>query len=125
MRIGFDLRSFLKEETGVGVYFRNLLRELAAVDRENEYFLFSSSWKDRFPPERLPGFARQRFRDFRLPVRLVNFLWYRIGWPTLDSFFRARLDLTHSPVPLHLPTRGRKVITVCDLFFLEPPALAA
>ncbi|MBM3297039.1 MAG: glycosyltransferase family 4 protein, partial [Candidatus Aminicenantes bacterium] len=29
MRIGFDLRPFLKEETGVGVYFRNLLRELA------------------------------------------------------------------------------------------------
>ncbi|MBN2200140.1 MAG: glycosyltransferase family 4 protein [Candidatus Aminicenantes bacterium] len=124
MRIGFDLRPFLKEETGVGVYFRNLLRELAAVDRENEYFLFSSSWKDRFPRSKLPGFARQRFRDVRLPVRLVNALWYRFGRPTLDSFFGTRLDVTHSPVPLFLPTRGRKIVTVCDLFFLEHPELA-
>lgn len=124
MRIGFDLRPFLKEETGVGVYFRNFLRELAVLDRENEYFLFSSSWKDRFPLSRLPGFARQRFRDARIPVRLLNFLWYRAGGPTLDSFFGTRLDLTHSPVPLFLPTRGRKVVTVCDLFFVEHPELA-
>jgi glycosyltransferase involved in cell wall biosynthesis len=57
-------------------------------------------------------------------VRLVNFLWYRLGRPTLDSFFGARLDLAHSPSPLILPTRGRKVVTVCDLFFLERPDLA-
>jgi hypothetical protein len=57
MRFGFDLRPFLKLETGVGVYFRNLLFELALLDRKNEYCLFSASWKDRFPPgssRRLP-----------------------------------------------------------------------
>jgi glycosyltransferase involved in cell wall biosynthesis len=124
MRIGFDLRPFLRQETGVGVYFRNLLRELAALDRDNEYFLFSSSWKDRFPSAKLPAFARMRFRDVRLPVKVLNFLWYRLGRPRLDLFFRARLDLTHSPVPLFLPTGGKKVITVCDLFFLEHPELA-
>jgi glycosyltransferase involved in cell wall biosynthesis len=124
MRIGFDLRPFLRQETGVGVYFRNLLRELAALDRDNEYFLFSSSWKDRFSPAKLPAFAKMRFRDVRLPVRVLNFLWYRLGWPKLDFFFQASLDLTHSPVPLFLPAGGKKVITVCDLFFLEHPELA-
>jgi glycosyltransferase involved in cell wall biosynthesis len=124
MRIGFDLRPFLREETGVGVYFRNLLRELASLDRDNEYFLFSSSWKDRFPADKLPPFSRMHFRDLRLPVRVLNFLWYKLGRPKLDFFFGARLDLTHSPVPLFLPTGGRKVITVCDLFFLEHPELA-
>ena len=124
MRIGFDLRPFLRQETGVGVYFRNLLRELAALDGDNEYFLFSASWKDRFPLSRLPAFARMRFRDVRLPVRVLNFLWYRLGRPRLDTFFGTRLDLTHSPVPLFLPSRGKKVITVCDLFFLEHPELA-
>jgi glycosyltransferase involved in cell wall biosynthesis len=121
MRIGADLRPFLKEETGVGVYFRNLLLELAALDRRNEYFLFSSSWKDRFAAEKIPPFAHVRFRDLRVPVRAVNYLWQRWRWPTLDAVFGVRLDLTHSPTPLPLPTRGRKVVTVYDLFFLDEP----
>jgi len=124
MRIGFDLRPFLKEETGVGVYLKNLLFELAALDAENEYFLFSASWKDRFDPGRIPPFARKRFRDLRRPVRAVNFLWQDLGRPTLDRLFGTRLDLTHSATPLPLPTRGRTIVTVCDLFFLEDPARA-
>jgi glycosyltransferase involved in cell wall biosynthesis len=124
MRIGFDLRPFLKEETGVGVYFRNLLFELAKLDFENEYFLFSSSWKDRFRPERVPPFRRATFRDLRWPVKVMDFLWYKAGWPPLDHFFGTNLDLTHSPSPMLLPTRGRTIITVNDLFFLDSPGLA-
>jgi glycosyltransferase involved in cell wall biosynthesis len=124
MRIGFDLRPFLKEETGVGVYFRHLLLELAKIDRQDEYFLFSSSFKDRFSRDRVPAFSRVAFRDLRLPVRAVNFMWYRLGWPPLDFFFGTKLDLTHSPVPLFLPTFGKKIVTVHDLFFLESPDLA-
>jgi glycosyltransferase involved in cell wall biosynthesis len=124
MRIGADLRPFLKEETGVGVYFRNLMLQLAALDRTNEYFLFSSSWKDRFAAEKVPPFAHVRFRDLRIPVRAVNYLWQTWRWPTLDAVFGVRLDLTHSPTPLLLPTRGRKVVTVYDLFFLDQPEKA-
>ncbi len=124
MRIGFDLRPFLKEETGVGVYLRNLLFGLAALDAENEYCLFSASWKDRFAEGRLPPFVHKRFRDLRWPVRAVNFLWQDLGRPTLDRFFGTPLDLTHSATPLRLPTRGRTIVTVCDLFFLEDPEKA-
>jgi glycosyltransferase involved in cell wall biosynthesis len=124
MRIGFDLRPFLKEETGVGVYLRNLLFELAALDKDNEYCLFSASWRDRFAESRLPPFARRRFRDVRWPVRAVNALWQDLGRPALDRFFGGRLDLTHSATPLLLPTRGRTIVTVCDLFFLEDPERA-
>ena len=124
MRFGFDLRPFLKYETGVGVYFRNLLFELARIDRENEYCLFSASWKDRFPAEKLPPFTHRRFRDLRLPVRAVNFAWYRFGRPRLDRVFGGPLDLTHSPTPLPLPTRGRRIVTVCDLFFMDYPGRA-
>lgn len=124
MRIGFDLRPFLKHETGVGVYFRNLLFELARIDPDDEMFLFSSSWKDRFVPDRVPPFARRRFLDRRIPVRVLDFLWSRFEWPTLDALFGVRLDLTHSPGPLVLPSRGKKVVTVNDLFFLDRPELA-
>jgi glycosyltransferase involved in cell wall biosynthesis len=124
MRIGFDLRPFLKEETGVGIYFKNLLFTLARIDTDNEYFLFSASLKDRFDPRKIPVFARKRFLDLRFPVRAINFLWYRLGWPSLDYFFKAELDLTHSPTPVPLPTKGKKIITVHDLFFLDFPEMA-
>ena len=124
MRLGFDVRPFLKNETGVGVYFRNLLFELARADEENEYFLFSASWKDRFPADRVPPFKHLRFRDLRWPVRAVNAGWRRFGRPRLDRIFGARLDLTHSPTPLPLPARGRKIVTVCDLFFMDYPGKA-
>ncbi|MGD2295124.1 MAG: glycosyltransferase family 1 protein [Candidatus Aminicenantes bacterium] len=123
MRIGFDIRPFLRQATGVGVYCKNLLFALAEIDDRNDYYLFSSSCRDRFFADELPPFSRFKFRDCRYPVKLVNFLWYRLERPTLDSFFRTELDLTHSPTPLFLPTRGRKVVTVHDLFFMDYPSL--
>jgi len=123
MRIGFDVRPFLKEETGVGIYFKNLLLALSRIDKDNHYYLFSSSWKDRFSQDKIPPLERLSFRDFRYPVRLINHLWYRLGWPSLDKFFKTELDLTHSPTPLLLPTKGKKIVTVYDLFFLDFPEL--
>ena len=123
MRIGIDIRPFLKEETGVGILFKNLLFALAGIDENNEYFLFSSSFKDRFDQKKIPPFKQGRFIDCRIPVQAVNFSWYRMNWPPLDLFFRTKLDLTHSPVPLILPTRGKKIVTVYDLFFFENPLL--
>jgi glycosyltransferase involved in cell wall biosynthesis len=124
MRIGFDLRPFIREETGVGTYLRHLLGHLALVDRTNEYFLFSSSWRDRFPREKIPSLARMTFKDWRIPVKILNLLWQRWSCPPLDLFFRADLDLTHSATPLVLPTRGKKVITIHDLFFMDFPEQA-
>jgi glycosyltransferase involved in cell wall biosynthesis len=121
MRIGVDIRPFLSRETGVGTYLRNLLFELARIDGANEYCLFSSSWKERFPPGKIPPFARLRLRDLRWPVRAVNFLWYRLSWPPFERYFGGRLDLTHSPTPVPLPGRSRKIVTVYDLFFLDDP----
>jgi glycosyltransferase involved in cell wall biosynthesis len=124
MRIGVDIRPFLSRETGVGTYLKNLLFQLARIDEANEYCLFSSSWKERFPVEKVPPFAKSRFRDLRIPVRAVNFLWSRLGRPSLDFFLGTKLDLTHSPTPLALPTRGKKIVTVYDLFFLDQPMKA-
>lgn len=124
MRLGFDLRPFLRRETGVGTYLRNLLLALARLDADNEYYLFSASWKDRFPPDKVPQFAKATLRDRRLPVRLVNCFWQRWGFPSFDRLVGARLDLVHSPTPLILPTRGKKIITVHDLFFMDFPESA-
>jgi len=124
MRLGFDLRPFLKEETGVGVYLRHLLENLAKIDAKNEYYLFSASLKDRFPREKLPDFRNFHFKDKKIPVRLLNFFWYGFSWPPVDTFFGTWLDLTHSATPFILPSRGKKVVTVHDLFALDYPRLA-
>jgi alpha-1,3-rhamnosyl/mannosyltransferase len=108
----------------VGVYLKSLLAELARIDRDDEFVLFSASWKDRFPADKVPPFARRRFIDRKWPVKAVNFLWQGLRGPSLDVLSGRRLDLTHSATPLPLPTRGRTVVTVCDLFFLEDPARA-
>jgi len=121
MRIGFDDRPFLREETGVGVYLQNLLAGLSRLESDNEYFLFSSSFKEGFPREKIPSFGRLTFRDLRLPVKAVNFFWYELGWPPLDLFFPTKLDLAHSATPLVIPTRGKTMITVHDLFFWDYP----
>jgi glycosyltransferase involved in cell wall biosynthesis len=124
MRVGFDVRPFLKEETGVGIYFKNLLFAISQIDSENEYYLFSSSWKDRFDPKKVPPFKNKQFKDFYYPVRMINFFWNKLGWPSMDLFFRTHLDLTHSPTPLVLPSAGKKIVTVYDLCFLEYPHLS-
>ncbi len=123
MRIGLDLRSFLKEETGIGVYFKNLLLALADVDDDNEYFLLSSSLKDRFPRTKLPIFSKSRFRDLRFPSKFLDFLWHKLEKPTFGRFFGSSMDLTHSATPLIVPTAGKAVVTVCDLFYADFPEL--
>jgi glycosyltransferase involved in cell wall biosynthesis len=121
MQLGFDLRPFLREETGVGIYLKNLLFHLAQIDRTNYYCLFSSSWKHRFPREKIPPFVNRTFKDWRLPVKLLNHFWQKWRHPSLDLFFGKTLDLVHSATPLILPTKGKKIITVHDLFFMDFP----
>lgn len=116
-----DLRSFLKDETGIGVYFKNLLLSLAEIDRSNFYYLLSASLKVRFPKEKRPGFSHSSFHDLVLPSRVLDFLWLRFKKPAFDSFFRISLDLTHSATPLVLPTLGKAVVTVHDLFYIDFP----
>ncbi|MCK5222368.1 MAG: glycosyltransferase, partial [Candidatus Aminicenantes bacterium] len=124
MKIGFDIRPFLSGETGVGVYFKNLLHAMAKMERDDNYYLFSSSLKERFPVEFLPTYKNLKFKDFRIPVSVMNFLWFRLSFPPMGVFFREKLDLTHSPNPLYIPGGRKKIITVYDLSFIDTPELA-
>ncbi len=123
MKIAYDIRPFLRNETGVGVYLKNLLFSLATIDIENRYLLFSSSFKERFKSENLPPFNNYKFKDMRIPVKLLNYLWYKKFFPPIDLFFREKADIVHSPNPLTIPAHGKKIITVHDLSFIDHPSL--
>jgi glycosyltransferase involved in cell wall biosynthesis len=122
--VGIDLRPALSRSTGVGRYFEGLVSGLARVDRESRYVLFSSSLRERLPEVARP----ENFMvvDRRVPVRLLNTLWHRFELPTLDRLAGFRIDVAHSPTPLRLPSRrGRSLVTVHDLYFLDHPEATA
>jgi len=121
MRIGIDVRPFLKRETGVGIYLRNLILALSKIDKENSYYLFSSSLKDRFDRRKIPDTPNFHLFDFPFPVSITNFLWNRLNFPKIDYFFFKKIDIVHSPTPLLIPTNGKCIITVHDLFFFKNP----
>ena len=120
--IGLDYRPALSRMTGVGRYVSGLARALSRLDAENEYILFSSSLRERAVADRFP--TNFTLVDRKVPVRVLNWAWHRLGWPPLDSLVGRELDITHSPHPLILPSRrGRTVVTIHDLFFFRHPEM--
>ncbi len=113
MRIGIDARLVFYHQAGIGQYILRLTNALAALDRENEYFLFQSR-KDRTRLVNAPNFHRRR-------------LWT----PSHHRFERLALSAEMLPHPLdvlHSPDfipprvlRAPSVITVHDLAFLLYP----
>jgi glycosyltransferase involved in cell wall biosynthesis len=118
LRILLDYRPALRERTGVGEYAHELAAALARrLAESGELILFSSSWKDRLPDVAPPG----RRVDVRVPVRVLNALWHRLGAPPVE-WFSGPIDVAHSFHPLLIPaTRASQVVTVHDLDFLDHP----
>ena len=126
MRVLIDYRPALRERSGSGEYTHQLTKALLASRPDGgsspalDVTLFSSSWKDRLtlPPD-LAGAATV---DRRVPVRLLNFAWHRLGWPPAELLTGGSYDVVHSPHPLLTPARAAaQVITIHDLNFLTHP----
>jgi glycosyltransferase involved in cell wall biosynthesis len=119
MKICIDMRPVLSNATGVGTYLANLTRALSRIDTQNEYHLFSSSWKERFKWIYGPNFV---VHDLRVPVRLLNYSWHRFSWPSIETLLRLEMDVAHSPTPLLIPSeRARRVSMVHDIYFYFHP----
>jgi len=115
VKIGIDARN---DATGVGRYTFSLIRELAKIDRENEYVLFLS--RERFAAYPAPG------PNFRIVEAGIPWFTLReqVLLPRLIG--RERLDLMHYPhvtVPLLATTPF--VVTVHDLNYLDAAAISS
>lgn len=118
MHVCLDYRPALHEGTGVGTYVRGLLRGLLEAFPDDRYTAFSASLRNRL---RLPADLRAaRPIDARIPVRVLDWLWHRRQWPPVDRW-AGRVDIAHSPSPLPMPSRGARVVTVHDCYFLRHP----
>ena len=126
MRVLIDYRPALRARSGVGEYTHQLVKALlesypaSATGGALALTVFSSSWKDRLVDT--PDFRGADTIDRRLPVRLLNFAWHRLGWPPIEQLTGRDFDVTHSLHPLLLPARhAAQVITIHDLYFLAHP----
>lgn len=119
MRILLDYRPALRAPTGVGEYTHQLAAALARqLAPDDQLTIFSSSWKDRLAPDRIRGAA---VVDARIPVRLLNLAWHRLGWPPVERLAGAQ-DIVHALHPLAIPARhAAQLVTIHDLDFLDHP----
>ena len=98
MKIGIDAR--LIDETGVGRYIRNLIRQLIVLDDQNEYvvFLYRTGFNNFIVPN-------ARWKKVRANVR-----WHTVFEQCVMPFLFAieRLDVVHIPyfnIPIFITER--------------------
>ncbi len=112
MRIGIDAR--LWNESGVGRYIRNLIAELAKIDKKNHYVLF---------------FRSKEFTNILLPGKNFEKKLADVQWHTIEEQLRLpsilnkeKLDLVHFPyfsVPIFYARPF--VVTIHDLILHHFP----
>jgi glycosyltransferase involved in cell wall biosynthesis len=113
MRIGVMLRAF-DEKGGVGVYTRNIVRELLSMDRRNEYVLFFAG------PDNMGSFAglgNVVERWVKAPHKAV---WDQVCIPLACR--RERVDVVFHPkftAPLLAPCKAVMVVHGADWFMPE------
>jgi len=121
VRVVVDYRPALRARTGVGEYVHHLASAYARQQTaEDTLVLFSSSWKDRLPRDVARAMAAT-VSDHRIPVRALNWLWHRAGWPPIERLTGGS-DVVHGLHPLLIPAaRAAQVVTIHDLHFLNRP----
>jgi glycosyltransferase involved in cell wall biosynthesis len=123
VRVLIDYRPALRQRSGAGEYTHQLVKALLTTfpKAELQLTVFSSSWKDRLDIEQTE-LAGVTAIDSRVPVRLLNLTWHRLGWPSAEGLTGCRFAVTHSSHPLILPSRAAAhVVTIHDLNFLSHP----
>jgi glycosyltransferase involved in cell wall biosynthesis len=113
LRIGIDARTTLSPKTGDRTYTLNLVRALARMDAENEYFLLL----DRAPP---PGLLPDapNFHHVVLPTFWGRW-WTMVQVPLFAR--RAALDVLHVQYITPLVCSARVVTAIHDVSFAVLP----
>ena len=127
MNIGIDIRPLMeRHQTGVVVYTYEVLKNILADDRENNYFLFFNSFKKikHLPAQAgLPKFdcPNVTYCEFRYPNKFFNLAMKFFGWPKVDKLinkkYNTNLDIFWMPnwQFIALSKKIKKILTVHDL----------
>lgn len=123
MKIGIDTSRTADKKTGLERYADNLIRALAAIDRQNQYILYPFFWHC-FPEN--PGKAvNPRKRNFKIrkfwTPSLTRKAW-EAGRIARKKILGGDVDIIHSPF-YTVPEEylGKIIVTVHDLSFIRYP----
>lgn len=125
MKIGFDARCLEEEKiSGVGEYALELLKNILELDKENEYTIFSNSFKQKNSRhfEKLAKYPNVRLKRFSFPNKLLNFCFWYLNWPKIDKMIGG-VDVFFAP-NINFLTVSKKcqlVATFHDLSFERYP----
>lgn len=115
MKIGIDARMYRSSTGGIGVYSQNLIKNLARIDKKNQYYIFLAE-------EDLKEYALKQanFKAIR-----ANFAHYKLGeqflFPRLLN--RYNLDLIHFLNFNHpIIYRGKFISSIHDLTMVKAPS---
>lgn len=104
---------------GIETYVRNLIRQLARIDRENTYILFNNGYSHN-----IFGALPANFHSVPCPVppavRAAQIAWEQIVLPV--QVRKHSIDVLHSPntvAPLFV--RCPSVVTICDMLYRHYP----
>lgn len=115
-RIAIDARKI--RDFGIGTYIRNLVRELAEIDRENHYLLIAGPEG----AEALEKVLGKESENFEIVVHGAKVYSIRELFSLSWLLLRLRVDLfhaTHYVLPLWVPSKS--VVTIHDIIHLLYP----
>jgi glycosyltransferase involved in cell wall biosynthesis len=119
MKIGINGRFLAAKRTGVQRAAYNLVRSLVEIDKNNQYYLFTSEDQVSNPDWNQPHVTVVPSR-IKEGENIRNHIWEQITLPRLAG--KYGVDLLHSPANLApLFYKGRSVIHIHDLCFVVNP----
>jgi glycosyltransferase involved in cell wall biosynthesis len=107
--------------TGIGKYTEYLYEHIWAIDTDNEYVFFSNR-----PSPKLKERGKDRVTFRSAPSPLAN-KYVRVGWENFVLPIHLFMDTVHLvhcvnySLPVTIPSRIKKVVTVHDLIWLKFP----
>jgi len=125
MKIGIDIRNIGKKRTGDEVVFFNLVKNLAQIESQNEYHLFTDIIKEVELSEIKKSLNIADKKNFKvIPLKCPNkFVWN--AW-TLPQYLKKNpVDVYHTQyiVPFFVSQKIKIITTIHDVSFNAFPEL--
>ncbi len=113
MKIGIDISQTAYVGSGVANSVSRLIDNLVEIDKKNEYILFFSSLRNKFPASRLNVQSKSNvsIKQFKLPPVLLDLLWNKLHILPIESLI-GDVDVFISSDWTEPPTKHAKKITV-------------
>lgn len=120
MKIGIDISQLAYSNTGVANYLENLVHEVLQVDKENDYILFSSSFRRKIDYKKFKN-SNVEVKAFKMPPIVLDVLWNRFHIFPIENFI-GDIDIFITSDWTEPPTkRAKKGTILYDLIVYKSP----